>query len=152
GDDPAERRGADVAAHAPHPLRDRRGAPVLRRDAVVHRLGDQAADQALRGAGMSAVATEIPVVELSAPWRLRDRAGLAFAWFLGLLFCAITAAIVVYLLVQGLKYVRPSLFVTQPAAGFTESETGGFLDPLIGTFAVGLMAMAIAFPVGLGIG
>jgi phosphate transport system permease protein len=95
---------------------------------------------------------EIPEVELSAPWRLRDRIGLGFAWFLSLLFCAITAAIVLYLLVQGLRYVRPSLFVTHPAPGFTESETGGFLDPLIGTFAVGVMAMAIALPVGLGIG
>ena len=97
-------------------------------------------------------AAEISVVELSAPWRLRDRVGLAFAWFLGLLFCAITAAIVVYLLVQGLRYVRPNLFVTHPAVGFTESQTGGFLDPLIGTFVVGFMAMAIALPVGLGIG
>jgi phosphate transport system permease protein len=96
--------------------------------------------------------SQIAAADLSAPWRLRDRLGLAFAWFLGLLFCAITAAIVIYLLVQGLRYVRPSLFVTHPATGFTESETGGFLDPLIGTFAVGAMAMAIALPVGLGIG
>jgi phosphate transport system permease protein len=59
---------------------------------------------------------------------------------------------VIYLLVQGVKYVRPNLFVTHPAAGFDEQETGGFLDPLIGTFLVGAMAMAIAFPVGLGIG
>jgi phosphate transport system permease protein len=85
-------------------------------------------------------------------WRLRDRLGLAIAWFLGGLFCAITLAIVVYMLVQGLKYVRPALFVTHPAAGFDESETGGFLDPLIGTFTVGLMAMAIATPLGIGIG
>ncbi|TML03277.1 MAG: ABC transporter permease subunit, partial [Actinobacteria bacterium] len=99
---------------------------------------------------MSAI--EIPAAELSAPWRLRDRLGLAFAWFLSLLFCAITVAIVLYLLVQGLRYVRPSLFVTHPAVGFSENETGGFLDPLIGTFAVGLMAMSIALPVGLGIG
>jgi phosphate transport system permease protein len=56
------------------------------------------------------------------------------------------------MLVQGLKYVRPELFWTSPAAGFDESQTGGFLDPLIGTFLVGLMAMAIAFPVGLGVG
>ena len=101
---------------------------------------------------MSAAAIEIPAAELSAPWRLRDRLGLAFAWFLSLLFCAITVGIVLYLLVQGLRYVRPSLFVTHPAVGFTENETGGFLDPLIGTFAVGLMAMSIALPVGLGIG
>jgi phosphate transport system permease protein len=89
-------------------------------------------------------------VDSRAAWRLRDRMGLAFAWLLGLGFCAIAVAILVYLLVQGTKYVRPELFVTHPAAGFTESDSGGFLDPLIGTFLVGGMAMAIAFPVGLG--
>jgi phosphate transport system permease protein len=88
----------------------------------------------------------------SASWRLRDRAGLAAAWATGLLFCAITAAIVVYLLVQGLRYVTPSQFVTHPAPGFDERDTGGFLDPLVGTLLVGLMAMAIAFPVALGVG
>jgi phosphate transport system permease protein len=96
--------------------------------------------------------SEIPAHELSAPWRLRDRAGLAFAWLLGLLFCAIAAAIVIYLLVQGLRYLRPNLFVTHPSAGFTEADTGGFLDPMLGTLTVGLMAMAIAVPAGLGIG
>jgi phosphate transport system permease protein len=85
-------------------------------------------------------------------WRVRDRCGLAIAWLLGGLFCAITLAIVVYMLVQGVKYVRPELFVTHPAPGFDEAETGGFLDPLIGTFVVGGMAMAIAAPLGIGIG
>jgi phosphate transport system permease protein len=89
---------------------------------------------------------------LRAPWRLRDRAGLALAWALGLAFCAIAAAIVLYLLVQGLRYVRPHLIVTPPAVGFDERDTGGFLDPLIGTFLVGGMAMAIALPVGIGVG
>jgi hypothetical protein len=41
-------------------------------------------------------------VEGSATWSLLDRLGLAFCWFLGLLFCAIAAAIVIYLLIQGL--------------------------------------------------
>lgn len=85
-------------------------------------------------------------------WRMRDRVGLAIAWLLGGLFFAITLAIVVYMLIQGIKYVRPELFVTHPAAGFDEAETGGFLDPLIGTFVVGGMAMAIAAPLGIGIG
>jgi phosphate transport system permease protein len=88
----------------------------------------------------------------SASWRLTDRLGLALAWFLGLLFCAITAAIVIFLMVQGLKYVRPELFVKPPAAGFGESDSGGFLDPMLGTLIVALMAMAIAFPIGLGVG
>jgi phosphate transport system permease protein len=74
---------------------------------------------------------------------------LAFAWALGLLFCAITAAIVLYLLVQGIRYVRPSLLVTHPSVSLTSNNTGGFLDPLIGTVLVAVLAMAIAAPVGI---
>lgn len=85
----------------------------------------------------------------SASWRLTDRIGLAFAWLLGIGFLVVTAAIVLYMMVQGLRFVRPELFVTSPSAGFTESETGGFLDPLVGTVIIALMAMAIAFPLGL---
>jgi phosphate transport system permease protein len=90
--------------------------------------------------------------ELSAPWKKRDRAGLAFAWALGLLFCAIAAAIVLFLLVQGLKYLSIELLTTHPTAGFDEVNTGGFLDALIGTGLVAGMAMAIAFPLGVAIG
>jgi phosphate transport system permease protein len=89
--------------------------------------------------------------ESSASWRVSDRIGLAFAWALGLFFCALTAAIVIYLLVEGLKYVSPHLFVTHPTAGFSETQTGGFLDPLIGTGIVALIAMGIALPVGTAI-
>jgi phosphate transport system permease protein len=87
----------------------------------------------------------------SASWRWTDRLGLGFAWLLGLLFLAVTAGIVLYMFVQGIRYVRPQLFVTSPAAGYSEADAGGFLDPLIGTVVVALMAMAIAFPVGLGV-
>jgi phosphate transport system permease protein len=87
----------------------------------------------------------------SPPWRLTDRIGLAIAWLLGLLFCAVAAALVIYFLVQGLKYVRPSLFVTNPTAGFTASTTGGFLDPLLGTLIVTTLAMIIALPTGIAV-
>jgi phosphate transport system permease protein len=90
-------------------------------------------------------------VDSSRSWRLSDRLGLAFAWSLGLLFCAIAAAIVVYLLVQGITYVRPSMLVTHPAVGYTENQTGGFLDPMIGTLIVAVLAMGIAAPVGTAI-
>ena len=87
----------------------------------------------------------------SGSWRLTDRLGLGLAWFLGLLFCAIAAAIVGYFLVEGIRYLRPSLLVTNPAPGLSESQTGGFLDPLLGTVIIGAMAMAIAIPVGVAI-
>lgn len=88
-------------------------------------------------------------VESSATWRLSDRIGLAICWALGITFCVITFAIVAFLLVQGIRYLRPSLFVTSPSAGVTESQSGGFLDPLIGTLVVSVLGMGIALPLGV---
>ena len=87
----------------------------------------------------------------SASWRLTDRLGLAFAWFLGVLFCVITAGLVLYLFVQGIRYLRPSMLVTNPTAGFNENQTGGFFDPLLDTVVIAVMSMAIAVPVGIAI-
>ena len=84
-------------------------------------------------------------------WARSDRIGLAVCWGLGLLFCAVAVAIVAYMCVEGLKYLRPSLLVTSPEVGFNESQTGGFSDALIGTLAVSVMGMSIAMPVGVGI-
>jgi phosphate transport system permease protein len=86
-----------------------------------------------------------------APWKLIDRLGLAFAWIIGLLFCAICVAIVVFLAVQGLRYLHPDMIWTNPRAGFNQSETGGILAPLIGTLLVTGVAMAMAVPVGIGV-
>jgi phosphate transport system permease protein len=82
---------------------------------------------------------------------LTDRLGLALAWALGLLFCAVAAGMVLYFLVEGIRYVRPSLFVTNPAPGVTASTSGGFLDPLVGTLVVTALAMGLAMPIGVGI-
>ena len=86
-----------------------------------------------------------------ATWRLSDRIGLAFCWFLGITFCAIAAAIVIYMLIQGIKYVQPSLLVTPPKVGFTQNQTGGFSDALIGTGIVAALGMLIALPLGIAI-
>jgi phosphate transport system permease protein len=82
-------------------------------------------------------------------YRLTDRIGLGLAWLLGLMFCAIAAAIVIYFLIEGIRFLRPSLLVTNPVAASSESQTGGFLDPLLGTVIIGFMAMAIALPMGV---
>jgi phosphate transport system permease protein len=86
----------------------------------------------------------------SASWRLTDRLGLGLAWFFGLLFCAICAAIVLFLAFEGIRYLHPNLIWTNPKVADTESASGGFLDPLIGTFLVGGIGIAIAGPVGVG--
>jgi phosphate transport system permease protein len=67
------------------------------------------------------------------------------------LFCVICAAIVIYLLVQGIRYLHPSLLWTNPKVGNTQNETGGILAPLLGTAIVIALAMGIATPVGVGI-
>jgi phosphate transport system permease protein len=90
-------------------------------------------------------------VEGSATWSLLDRLGLAFCWFLGLLFCAIAAAIVIYLLIKGIQYLRPSQLVTPAASGFTEGESGGFSDAFFGTLILGVMSLALALPTGVAI-
>src|SRR4051794_31200986 len=87
-------------------------------------------------------------VEGSATWSLVDRIGLAICWTLGLLFCAIAVAIVLYLLVQGIKFLRPEMLWTPAAAGFNETETGGFSDALFGTMIVATLGIALALPAG----
>lgn len=88
----------------------------------------------------------------SDAWTLSDRIGLVFCWALGLLFCAIAVAIVLYMLVQGIKYVRPSLLVTPPnPSGITEADSGGFSDAIIGTGLVAGIGIAIALPLGVAI-
>jgi phosphate transport system permease protein len=87
----------------------------------------------------------------SSTWSWIDRLGLAFAWFLGLLFCAITAAIVIFLVIQGIRFLRPDMLWTNPKVSNTQSGSGGFLDPLLGTFIVAAIAIAIAGPVGTGV-
>ena len=88
-------------------------------------------------------------VEGSGTWALSDRIGLAICWGLGLLFCALAVAIVVFLFIQGIKFLRPSMLVTPATAGFEQTESGGFSDAFIGTLIVAAMGIAIALPVGV---
>jgi phosphate transport system permease protein len=87
----------------------------------------------------------------TASWSIGDRLGLAFAWFAGMLFCAICAGIVVYVLVQGIRFLHPDMLWTNPKVGSSQSETGGFLAPLLGTALATGVAMALATPIGVGV-
>jgi len=90
-------------------------------------------------------------VEGSVTWRLTDRIGLAICWGLGLLFCAIAIAVIVYLFIQGITYLKVSMLTTPASAGFEQSETGGFSDALIGTLMVAFLGILIALPAGIAI-
>jgi phosphate transport system permease protein len=82
-------------------------------------------------------------------WRWTDRLALAFAWIAGLGLCAIAAAIVIYMGYRGIQYLRPSLLTSRPNISLTQSGSGGFLDPLIGTALLTLIGIALAAPLAV---
>jgi phosphate transport system permease protein len=89
-------------------------------------------------------------VESIGSWRRSDRLMLGLCWAAGLLLCAIVGAIVIYMAVRGVQYLRPSLLVQRPQAGSSQATSGGILDPIIGTFLVTAIGIAIAVPLGVG--
>lgn len=82
---------------------------------------------------------------------MSDRIGVAACWGAGLLLCAICAAIVIYLLIRGLQYLTPQLLFSHPQPSLNQSQSGGFLDPLIGTFLLTAIGIMVALPIGVGI-
>lgn len=87
----------------------------------------------------------------SAPgeWRWSDRVALVAAWGAGLLLCLIAAAIVVYMAVRGVQYLRPSLLTTHTNPSISQAESGGFLDPIEGTALLTLIGLVFAVPLAV---
>ncbi len=82
-------------------------------------------------------------------WRWRDRIAFVLAWGAGLALSAIAAAIVIYMGYRGIQYLRPSMLVTRPQLSQSQSGSGGLLDPLLGTLLLGLIGIALAFPLAV---
>ena len=87
--------------------------------------------------------------ESLSSWRIRDRVGLAMCWLAGLTLCAIAGAIVLYMAVRGVQYLRPELLLSKPEATMDQSRSGGFLDPIVGTLLLTVIGIAIATPLGV---
>jgi phosphate transport system permease protein len=83
-------------------------------------------------------------------WRWSDRLVLGSAWIAGIGLCLIAAAIVLYMGYRGIEYVRPKLLFQRPAIGTTQNETGGFLDPLLGTALLSVIGILLAIPLAVG--
>jgi phosphate transport system permease protein len=84
-------------------------------------------------------------------WSRLDRAGVAAAWMAGILLCLIAGAIVVYMAVRGTQYLNVNELFTHPLPGLDQSKTGGFSDPIIGTFLLTVIGILIALPIGVAI-
>jgi phosphate transport system permease protein len=93
-----------------------------------------------------------PPRERVSSWPLADRAFYALCWISGIGLCLIALWIVVFMLVKGISFLKPSLLWTSPNAGsIHQTSNGGFLDPLEGTFLVTAIGTLIAAPLGVGI-
>jgi ABC-type sulfate transport system permease component len=82
-------------------------------------------------------------------WRRRDQLIYLLAWSAGIALCLIAGAIVVFLAVQGLRYLDPALLVTSPSASVDQSQSGGILDPIEGTLALAVLGTLIATPIAV---
>ncbi|HEX8713933.1 MAG TPA: ABC transporter permease subunit [Solirubrobacteraceae bacterium] len=106
------------------------------------------AEGALRTAPVD-LAVMRPPRQSTASWPLVDRVGYWLCWTSGIALCLIAAATVLFMLVKGIAYLRPSLFVQSPAPSLQQSQAGGFLDPIEGTFLLTAVGIAIAAPIGV---
>jgi phosphate transport system permease protein len=82
-------------------------------------------------------------------WRISDRIVLFAAWAAGLGLCLLGAAIVLYMGVRGVEYLRPDLLVSSPRISLDQGGSGGFLDPLIGTALLTAIGILIATPLAV---
>lgn len=85
-------------------------------------------------------------------WPLPDLIAYGLCWAAGLLLCLIAGAIVLFMFFKGLSYLRPSMLFTSPAPSLSQSQSGGFSDPIEGTLLLTTIGTLIAAPIGISIG
>jgi phosphate transport system permease protein len=90
-----------------------------------------------------------PPRETTASWPLVDRIGYWLCWATGIGLCLIALAIVLFMFVEGVSSLNLSLFLHSPAPSLHQSQSGGFLDPIVGTLIVTAIGIAIAAPLGV---
>ncbi len=84
-------------------------------------------------------------------WPLSDRFAYALCWAMGIGLCVTTAAIVLFMFVKGIAYLRPGLLVSSPSSSPSQAASGGFLDPIEGTLLLTAVGIAIAAPLGVAV-
>lgn len=87
--------------------------------------------------------------ERTSSWPLVDRIAYGLCWAVGIGLCLIALAIVLFMFVKGISYLRLSMLVEHPAPSVQQSESGGFLDPIVGSLILAVLGTAIAAPMGV---
>ncbi len=88
--------------------------------------------------------------ESIATWRWGDRIAYVACWAAGLSLCLIAALIMGYMAFKGVQYLRPGLLWSHPSGEVDQSQSGGFLDPILGTIILTVIGIAIATPIAVG--
>jgi phosphate transport system permease protein len=124
-------------------------------------MGREAAAQTLWDSGMmtsaalpatpDAPAIAHPPRDSPASWPLADRICYLLCWVTGIGLCVVALAIVLFMFVKGIAYLRPSLLAESPAPSLHQTQSGGFRDPILGTLIVTAIGTAIAAPAGVAI-
>lgn len=83
-------------------------------------------------------------------WRPLDLIGVVAAWAVGLLLVVIAAALIIYMGFRGIQYLSLDMLLSRPQAGAEQHDTGGILDPMVGTLLIIFLATAIALPLAVG--
>lgn len=84
-------------------------------------------------------------------WSIGDRVGLGIAWVTGAFLCLVAFSVTIYLAFRGIQFINLDVITSRPEGGVEQGETGGFLDPMIGTVLLTVLGTAIAAPIGVGI-
>jgi len=77
------------------------------------------------------------------------RLGYWCCWAAGIALCLIALAIVVFMFVEGISYLRPSLFRDLAGAIAAAEQGRGFFDPIVGTLIMTAVGILIAAPIGV---
>ncbi|MDO9356476.1 MAG: ABC transporter permease subunit [Solirubrobacteraceae bacterium] len=83
-------------------------------------------------------------------WRLVDLLAYGAAWAAGLMLTFIALALLAFLAIKGVSFLSLDLITSRPEPGIDQSKTGGILDPIIGTFVMITIGIAVATPLGVG--
>ena len=89
--------------------------------------------------------------EGTSSWPLIDRVALWLCWGTGIGLCLVALAIVLFMLVKGISHLHLDMLVPSPAPSALQSQSGGILDPIVGTLIVALIGTLIAAPLGVAI-
>jgi phosphate transport system permease protein len=109
-----------------------------------------ASQPATAGVGPSSKPRSRPKDSIGS-WPLSDRIAYGLCWAAGIALCLIAGWIVLYMAIKGVSYLKPSLLVQSPVGSPNQSGSGGFLDPIVGTFLVTAIGIAVAAPLGVAV-